>query len=120
MKKEEKNNDLIYEEQIVSDVINDFKNRQAERRNFELQWQLNMNFLMGNQYCGIGPAGDIEDTDKEYYWQEREVYNHIAPIVDARLAKLSNLKPTMTFVPSSGDERDIKTAKVSKKIVNSI
>lgn len=115
-----KNDDYFYEEQIVNNVLEDFKNRQAERRSFELQWQLNMNFLMGNQYCQIGPSGDIEDEDKDYYWQQREVYNHIAPIIDARLSKLSNMKPSMTVVPASGDERDIKTAKVSKKIVNSI
>ncbi len=123
MKKDElkdKKQDFYYEEQIVKDVLEDFKNRQAERRSFELQWQLNMNFLMGNQYCDIGPSGEIEDEDKEYYWQEREVYNHIAPIIDARLSKLSNMKPSMTVVPASGDERDIKTAKVSKKIVNAI
>lgn len=115
-----KNDDYSYEEQIVNNVLEDFKNRQAERRSFELQWQLNMNFLMGNQYCQIGPSGEIEDEDKDYYWQQREVYNHIAPIIDARLSKLSNMKPSMTVVPASGDERDIKTAKVSKKIVNSI
>lgn len=119
MKKENLDN-IMYEEQLVSEVISDFKNRQTERKNFELQWQLNMNFLMGNQYCSIGPAGDIEDADKEYYWQEREVYNHIAPIIDARISKLTNMKPSMTIIPASGDERDIKTAKVSKKIVNSI
>ena len=115
-----KNDDYFYEEQIVNNVLEVFKNRQAERRSFELQWQLNMNFLMGNQYCQIGPSGEIEDEDKDYYWQQREVYNHIAPIIDARLSKLSNMKPSMTVVPASGDERDIKTAKVSKKIVNSI
>lgn len=123
MKKNELKNeseDILFEEQIVEEVLADFKKRQAERRSFELQWQLNMNFLMGNQYCCVGPTGDIEDEDKEYFWQEREVYNHIAPIVDARLSKLSNMKPTMTVIPASGDERDIKTAKVSKKIVNSV
>lgn len=116
----EKNEDLFYEEQIVADVVEDFKQRQNERRMFESQWQLNMNFLMGNQFCIIGPSGEIEEHDKDFFWQEKEVYNHIAPIVDARLAKLSNMKPSMTVVPASGDERDIKTAKVSKKIVNSI
>lgn len=112
--------DFYYEEQIVNEVLEDFKNRQAERRSFELQWQLNMNFLMGNQYCYVGPSGEIEDEDKEFAWQERQVFNHIAPIIDARLSKLSNMKPSMTVVPASGDERDIKTAKVSKKIVNGI
>ena len=119
-KEKSKTDDMLFEEQVVSDILEDFRRRQNERRNFEAQWQLNMNFLMGNQFCYLGPAGEVEEGDKEYYWQEREVYNHIAPIIEARLSKLSNLKPKMTVIPASGDEKDIKTAKVSKKIVNSI
>lgn len=108
------------EEKLVNEVIEDFKNRQIEKRSFETQWQLNMNFVMGNQYCGIGYNGEIEDFEKQFFWQEHEVYNHIAPLIERRLAKLQRVRPTMTVIPSSGDERDIKTAKISKKIVNSI
>lgn len=109
-----------FEEDLVQEIIDDFKKRQEERRNYEAQWELNMNFLMGNQYCVIGMTGEVEDYDKQFFWQEREVYNHIAPIIDSRLAKLLNMKPIMTVVPASSDERDIKTAKISKKIINSI
>ena len=108
------------EEKLVNEVIEDFKNRQIEKRSFETQWQLNMNFVMGNQYCGIGYNGEIEDFEKQFFWQEHEVYNHIASLIERRLAKLQRVRPTMTVIPSSGDERDIKTAKISKKIVNSI
>jgi hypothetical protein len=107
-----------FEEDIVKEVIDDFKKRQEERRSYEAQWELNMNFLMGNQYCAIGLTGEIEEYDKQFFWQEREVYNHIAPIIDSRMAKLLNLKPTMAVVPASSDEKDIKTAKLSKKIIN--
>jgi hypothetical protein len=109
-----------FEEDLVQEVINDFKKRQEERRSYEAQWELNMNFLMGNQYCSIGLTGEVEEYDKQYFWQEREVYNHIAPIVDSRLAKLLSMKPTMTVIPASGDERDVKTAKLAKKIINSV
>lgn len=117
IKDESKN---IFEEDLVQEIIKDFKKRQEERRSYEAQWELNMNFLMGNQYCTIGLTGEVEEYDKQFYWQEREVYNHIAPIIDSRLAKLLNMKPVMAIVPSSNDERDIKTAKISKKIINSI
>ncbi len=109
------------EEQIlIEETLNDFKKRQTERKPFDAQWQLNMNFLMGNQYCSVGYNHDIEEYDKEYFWQQREVFNHIATIVETRLAKLNNVRPTMTVVPVSNDESDVKTAKTSKKIVNSI
>ena len=106
--------------QIVDETIKDFKNRQKERKPFETQWQLNMNFLMGNQYCCIGYNNEIEEFDKEYFWQEREVFNHIAPLYEIRLAKLQNVRPIMAVVPASSDDGDFKTAKLGKKIINSI
>ena len=57
------------EEKLVNEVIEDFKKRQEERRSFEAQWQLNMNFVMGNQYCGIGYNGEITDFEKQFFWQ---------------------------------------------------
>ena len=67
----------LYEE-IVAQVKQDFKNRQEARLPFELNWQLNMNFVAGNQYCQINGKGDVVDNAKQYFWEEREVYNHIA------------------------------------------
>ena len=106
------------EQELVKEVTDDFKKRSYERKPFDAQWQLNMNFLMGNQYCSIGYNNDVEEYDKQFFWQEREVFNHIASIIETRLAKLKTVRPTMTIVPASGDESDIKTAKLSKKIVN--
>ena len=108
------------EEKLVNDVTEDLKKRQQERRPFEAQRELNMNFLMGNQYCGVGFNNDVLEYDKQFFWQQREVFNHISSIIDMRLAKLNRVRPTMTVVPTSNDEGDIKTAKLSKKIVNNI
>ncbi|MGD9901017.1 MAG: hypothetical protein AB7S44_00575 [Spirochaetales bacterium] len=121
------NNDHIYShiygdkylEDLVQEVRDDFKVRQQERKSYENQWQLNMNFLLGNQYCTIAGTGDIEDYEKQYFWQEREIYNHIAPLVEVRISKLSKVRPTMSVVPASTSEADINTAKVSKNIINS-
>ena len=110
----------LEEQELINEIQEDFKKRSLERKAFDAQWQLNMNFLMGNQYCSVGYNNDIEEYDKQYFWQEREVFNHIASIIETRLAKLKTVRPTMTIIPASGDESDIKTAKLSKKIVNSI
>ncbi|MBQ7884859.1 MAG: hypothetical protein IJ318_02035 [Clostridia bacterium] len=107
-------------QELVNEVTEDFKKRSLERKPFDAQWQLNMNFLMGNQYCSVGYNNDIEEYDKQFFWQEREVFNHIASIVESRLAKLKTVRPTMTVIPTSGDESDVKTAKLAKKIINSI
>lgn len=107
-------------ENLVTEVTNDFKRRQEERKPFDAQWQLNMNFLMGNQYCSIGYNNDIEEYDKQFFWQERETFNHIASLAETRLAKLNKVRPTMAVVPASNDESDIKTAKLSKKILDNV
>lgn len=108
------------EEDIVDKVISDFKRRQNERKPYEATWQLCMNFLMGNQYCSVAYNSEIEEYEKQYFWQEREVYNHIAPTLDIRLAKLQKVRPIMSIVPASTDDSDLKTAKLCKKILNSI
>ena len=78
-----------FAEDVVESVRADFAQRQLQRRPYELAWQLNMNFLMGNQYCRITPRGSIEQEEKFYFWQEKQVYNHIAPIVETRLSRLN-------------------------------
>ncbi len=108
------------DEQIVKEVIDDFKKRAEMRRSFDLIWQINMNFLMGNQFCNVGYGNRLEEVDRQFFWQEREVFNHIAPIFDIRYAKLSKVKPDINIIPATNDERDKITAKVSKKIYSSI
>ena len=85
---------------IVKEVLEDFQNRVLERKSYETQWKLNMNFYMGNQFCSIGFGGLVEDGDRQYFCQEREVFNHIAPKIDTRLAKLSAIKPKLYVVPA--------------------
>ena len=108
------------EDSLAKEIKEDFRARQNARKSLETQWQLNMNFFAGNQFCSIGYGGNLEDSEKQFFWQEREVFNHIAPIVEVRLSKLSKVKPTVSVVPASNEESDIATAKLSKKILSSI
>lgn len=105
---------------IVEEIKQDFRARQEARKCLETQWQLNMNFYMGNQFCTIGYGGEIEDYEKQFFWQEREVFNHIAPILEIRLAKLLKVKPKTIVLPASNDDSDLKTAKVSTKVLDSV
>ena len=114
-----KKRNLEYYEDIVSKVKADFDKRSEERRALEAQWQLNANFVEGNQYCFVAVSGAVEESEKEYFWQEREVFNHIASIMETRLAKLGSARPKFSVRPASGDEADLKTAKVAEKILSS-
>ena len=101
-------------------VKSEFERRSRERLKYELQWRLNINFFLGNQYCDILPeAGVLYRTDKAFSWQQRDVFNHIAPIVESRLAKLNKVLPRVVVRPATGDEEDVEAAKVSTMILNS-
>lgn len=104
---------------IVDFVTNDFKEKQLARRNFELIWELNMNFYIGNQYSYITPSGFISDIEKNYTWENREVYNHIAPIIESRLSKLNKIKPSLEIKPSNNTDTDNYKAKLAKAILSS-
>ena len=110
----------LEEDKLVKEVLEDFKVRQLERKNFENNWQLNINFFLGNQYSYISPSGEIMEYGKQYFWQEREVYNHIANLVEIRLSKLSRIRPSLSVIPFSDDENDIACAKTSRKILKAV
>ena len=105
---------------IVQEVMSDYLKRREERRNLEAQWQLNINFMMGNQYSYISSNGGLREDEKQYFWQEKEVFNHIAPIVETRISKICSNTPAVSVVPASTDEADIESAKLSKEILNSV
>ena len=105
-------------EDLIADVTRDFAERAEARRPFETQWRLDLNFYMGNQYCTALPTGEIADVERDYFWQEREVFNHISTLVETRLAKLNTVRPSLTVRPFSSDDNDVKTAKASSKILS--
>lgn len=106
-------------EALANEVTMDFERRREERKSLEQQWQLNMNYLMGNQYAEISPTGEIEESDVDYFWQGRNVYNHIAPIFETRVAKLSRVRPIMSVRAQGDEEGDLKSAKLATSILNS-
>ncbi|MBR7111066.1 MAG: hypothetical protein IKC83_04250 [Clostridia bacterium] len=107
-------------QEIVRQTREDFEKRRDERKSLELQWRLNMNFLAGNQYADISPRGDIEDQGKQYFWQEREVYNHIAPIIETRISKLARVHGKVRVRPLTSDVDDVSKATLSTKILTAI
>ncbi len=103
--------------QKAREIQADFEERRAARRSLESGWLLNMNFLGGNQYCDVSPLGGVVEEDKQFYWQSRRVFNHVAPMVDARLAKLEKMRPTISVRAFSDEEGDIKAAKLATGVL---
>lgn len=108
-----------FRDEVLNDLFADFYSRQDERRKLEKQWELDLEFLAGNQYCDISPRGEVEEEEKYYYWQNRGAFNHIAPIIDSRVAKLTKMKPIMSVKAAGAEESDVKNAKLATALVNS-
>lgn len=102
--KNKKKDDEFFYEDLVNALYDDFYARQRERRQIEKQWELNLNYLSGNQYCEISASGEVEESDKYYFWQDRNVYNHIAPIMDSRIARLTRVRPVMSVRAAGSEE----------------
>ena len=105
------------DKKLAQEITADFERRREERRSVESGWLLNMNFLSGNQYCDVSPFGGIAEEDKRFYWQSRRVFNHIAPTVDSRLAKLEKMRPVLTVRAFSDEEGDLKAAKLATGVL---
>ena len=103
--------------ELASEVRADFDARREARKRIEAQWLLNVNFMLGNQYSALDSRGELVETGKRYFWQEREVYNHIAPLIETRLAKFARVNCAVTVRPSSNDDNDVNTARLATKII---
>lgn len=106
------------EKELVAEVCADFKRRQEERRLVERGWQMNFNFVNGNQYCDVNRLGEIEGENGGYYWQQRRVFNYIAPAIDMRCSRLAGLRPKLAVRAASDDDGDRRSAKLATAILD--
>ena len=67
----------------------------------ETKIEFNKRFANGEQYLYINGEGKIQTEQKEYYWQDRCVYNRIAPVV-ARVKAINKDITDETIYGESG------------------
>lgn len=109
-----------FEKEVLQDLKNRFKKRQAERSLLELTWRLCINFYNGNQFTTIDAAlNDITEIPVLADWEERNVFNEIAPNVEARFAILSKRKNLLKNRPASSSSEDRTSAKIGNRILAS-
>ncbi|MDE7330318.1 MAG: hypothetical protein K2N30_04455, partial [Clostridia bacterium] len=111
---------MTADEKLAEEVENDFLRRREERRLLERSWELNLNFVKGKQYCGLDAKGELYEDGKDYFWQEKRAFNHIAPIVDMRLSKLSRIRPALVVRAASDGEKDRKSASLASAILSAV
>lgn len=105
-------------DELISFVEKEFAQREKDRRPYELQWRLNIAFIEGNQHIDINTATmALDETPKMYWWQEREVFNHVAPTIETRVAKLSRMQPILRTRPGTNEQEDLRSSKVGTQIL---
>lgn len=106
-------------EGLVQWVMSEFERRRTERLFFELQWMLNLAFVEGQQYVYINNyINSLFSIPPKYSFQQRDVFNHMAPIYETTMAKYAKINPTFLAKPQSDDIDDINAAQVSKEVIN--
>jgi len=104
--------------QAAEMVNTDFKRRLEERLPFELQWRHNIAMLEGHQYLLPNYyTGTLVDEPLMYWYEQRRVFNHIAPNIEVRIARLQKATQLPKASPGGNEQQDLKTAKISDQLV---
>lgn len=108
----------VYRDDVITHIKSELERRREQRRSLELQWQLNINFLNGNQHCDINVrSGTVEQYEVPYEGMENEVFNQIEPIFNTRVANLNKIGYSMTVKPRTSELDDIAKANVSTELL---
>lgn len=83
----------------------------------KLIYEFNKRFADGEQFIKISDFGDIIEEEKQYFWQERNVYNHIKPIVEYLKAKY-NLTESQLYGPNGIVSRLVPIQQAYNNLMN--
>ena len=109
----------IYSDDLVSELLDELEHRRSDRAPYELQWQLNADFVAGNQNVDIDFVNRCLKLD-EFAGdrvKERRVFNRISPLMDTRLANLMSVSYDMVVLPRTGEAEDAAKAKIGTKLL---
>lgn len=108
----------LYREDIITKITDELERRKTEKQPLEMQWRLNANFLVGNQYCDYNPyRREIEQIEPVYDWMEREQFNMIAPLIETRIANLKKINYRMKVNPHTNELDDYAKAQTSTTLL---
>ena len=89
------------------------------RRPFEQRWLLSLAFLSGRQYTFFNATSHTLQQLKRVRGRLRNVDNILLPRWRRLVADLIKSDPIMSVVPATGEEEDLKAAKVGDKVLKS-
>ena len=83
----------------------------------KLIYKFNKRFANGEQFIRVNAFGDIVEEEKQFFWQEREVYNHIKPIVEYLKATYS-LTESQLYGPNGIVSRLVPIQRAYNNLMN--
>lgn len=87
------------------------------RRPFEQRWILSLAFLMGKQYTFFNKSSQLLQQLRRIKGKRRSIDNQLISRWRRQVADLIRTKPSMSVVPASNDDEDIKAAKIGDKVL---
>ena len=104
------------EKKIVDFVRESYVKAKAARTEKQSQWYLHMSFFFGKQWAEIrtsGMPGDFAGklvTPNAPYYKKRKTVNRTRAFVRTELAKFLSNIPSITSVPGTGEDQDVRAA----------
>lgn len=99
----------------------DERREKARRRMPELQWKLNLSFVLGHQYVYPDPKtrmlNRVVINPRDPNAPTRLTINKMGSIVERTVSKLTKENPIPECRPASDDDNDVSAAKVGTRIL---
>ena len=102
---------------MAADLTQRFKEAQDARYMVEMQWRLNLAWLVGRQYTTVNKGSRRLEEVPAPPWRVRYVSNRILPTWRMYLGRLAKSRPIPEAVPATGEEKDMLAAKLVDKLL---
>ena len=96
-------------------IKNKYQKGIDQRRNFERQWIINIAFLAGRQFTFFNTTAHLLQELRSVKGKRRRVDNQLLPRWRRQVADLIKNNPSMSVVPNTSEDEDIKGANVAQK-----
>lgn len=103
--------------EILSEMDNFHTTTKKERELYEKPWYFNLAFFLGHQWIAWNEWTSRIEEPKAPSWRVRITANHIAPICNQIIAKLTKNRPLWQVIPATSEDKDINIARMGEKVL---
>lgn len=102
----------------ILEEMDDFYDKvKKEREPYERTWYFNIAFHLGHQWIAWNEYTRRIEEPKAPSWRVRITANHVAPIDNQIIAKLTKNRPIHQVIPATSEDADVNTARMGEKVL---